>query len=73
MTSGAAPESAHETVPGRGPEPQQAPGPAGPSAVASLVSRLDGLERRPLPAQVEVLDAVRRGLDEELARPVTDG
>jgi phage-related baseplate assembly protein len=41
--------------------------------VAALVARLDGLERRPLPAQVEVLDAVRRGLDEELARPVTDG
>jgi hypothetical protein len=47
--------------------------PAGRSPVAELVGRLDGLERRPLADQADVLDAVRRGLDEELARPVSDG
>ena len=39
--------------------------------VSELLSRLDGLERQPLSAQVTVLDEVRRGLDEALARPVT--
>ena len=34
--------------------------------IGELLSRLDGLEHRPLGAQVEVLDAVRRGLDEAL-------
>ena len=34
-----------------------------------LVARLDGIERQPLTAQVVVLDAVRRGLDDALARP----
>lgn len=43
------------------------------TAVGALLSRLDGLEVEPLSAQVAVLDAVRRGLDEVLARPATDG
>ena len=46
---------------------------APPTAVAALVGRLDGLEREPLAAQVDILDAVRRGLDEALARPVPNG
>ena len=44
-----------------------------PSAVSALLSRLDGLEQRPLTVQAAVLDEVRRGLDEALARPVTHG
>ncbi len=55
--------------PGPGPDVRA----SGPSGVQVLVSRLDGLDQLPLAAQVEVLDAVRRGLDEELARPVADG
>ena len=43
--------------------------PAAP-AIAELVARLDGLEQHPLPAQVEVLDAVRRGLDQALSPAV---
>ena len=48
------------------------PTPASPD-VSALVSRLDGVERHPLATQVEVLDAVRRGLDEALTRPALDG
>ena len=50
-----------------------APVPPSPTAVTALVARLDGLEQQPLAAQVEILDAVRRGLDEALARPVRNG
>ena len=47
--------------------------PVVPGPVTALVSSLDGIERQPLAAQVEVLDAVRQGLDAVLARPVSDG
>ena len=50
-----------------GPHPQRAS-----TTVSALVSRLDGIEQMPLPAQAEVLDAVRRGLDEVLARPAVE-
>jgi len=37
--------------------------------VAALLSRLDGLEQQPLALQAEHLEAVRKALDEALARP----
>ena len=41
----------------------------GDEDVAALLSRLEGLEQQPLAVQAERLDAVRRALDEALARP----
>jgi hypothetical protein len=38
-------------------------------AVTGLLSHLDGLEQEPLAVQAERLEAVRKGLDEALARP----
>ena len=37
--------------------------------VAELLAHLQGLEQQPLAVQAERLDAVRRALDEALARP----
>ena len=39
------------------------------TTVAELLRRLEGLEQRPLTAQVELLEETRKGLDEVLARP----
>jgi hypothetical protein len=57
-----------DDVAGGGERPQ-----SGASAVSELVGRLHRLEDRPLPDQVALLDAVRRGLDEALARPAPGG
>lgn len=43
------------------------------STVAELLSRLEGLEKRPLAVQAELLEATRRGLDEVLAQPASAG
>ena len=65
----AAPPSSGTVVPGGVPHP--VPGVAAPEVVA-LMQRLDGVAERPLEAQVELLDGVRRGLDDVLARPSRD-
>lgn len=45
-------------------------GPLGAEAVTGLLSELDGIERLPLAEQAARLEALRKGLDEVLARPV---
>lgn len=40
-----------------------------PTSPEELLRSLDQLERQPLDVQVELLDAVRRGLDAVLGRP----
>jgi hypothetical protein len=71
MTTSSGSDAAEDDTVRGGPDPS-VPAPP-PTAVARLVGRLDGLERQPLTAQVDILDAVRRGLDEALARPVRNG
>ncbi len=39
--------------------------------VAALLVGLEGLEDQPLAVQVERLEAVRKGLDDAMARPAT--
>ena len=59
------------TGPLTGPMTGPVTGPAtAPPSPLELVHRLRGLEDQSLDDQVEVLEAVRRGLDEALTRPV---
>jgi len=45
----------------------EAPG----ASVSGLLSSLEGIEAEPLAVQVERLEAVRKGLDDSLARPAS--
>ena len=56
-----------------GARPDAGATPVSRTEVEALLGRLDRLEVHPLATQVQVLDVVRRGLDEALARPVSDG
>ena len=62
------PPSVSPSAPTDQPAPAAAATASAAPTIGDLLGRLDGLEGRPLAAQVEVLDGVRRGLDQALSR-----